>query len=73
MNQGSAPCYKCPDRQVGCHSECEKYRAYVKANEARRDADKASRQAREYFAEAKQKNYFYSVKHHPRRGGKSDD
>lgn len=23
-----APCYHCPDRSPGCHSECERYRAY---------------------------------------------
>ena len=24
-----APCKDCPDRTVTCHSECDKYRAYV--------------------------------------------
>lgn len=22
---GDNPCYKCPDRQVGCHGTCQKY------------------------------------------------
>lgn len=25
-----APCKDCPDRQVGCHSTCEKYLAFRK-------------------------------------------
>lgn len=24
----TAPCHNCPDRAPGCHSVCEKYRAY---------------------------------------------
>ena len=24
----TAPCHHCPDRAPGCHSVCEKYRAY---------------------------------------------
>lgn len=27
-----APCYHCEDRQVGCHSHCEKYIAFQEAN-----------------------------------------
>jgi hypothetical protein len=23
-----SPCYKCSDRSVGCHAECEKYKKY---------------------------------------------
>ena len=23
-----SPCMDCPDRHVGCHGECEKYKAY---------------------------------------------
>ena len=23
-----APCYQCPNREVGCHGKCEKYLAY---------------------------------------------
>ena len=23
-----APCYRCPDRQIGCHTGCERYGSY---------------------------------------------
>lgn len=26
----NAPCKDCPDRYVGCHSQCEKYQAFRK-------------------------------------------
>lgn len=29
-----APCYKCEDRVLGCHSTCEKYKLYKKENDA---------------------------------------
>lgn len=28
------PCKDCTDRQIGCHSTCSKYKAYVDLNEA---------------------------------------
>lgn len=31
-----APCKDCTDRQLGCHSVCEKYKEYAKQNEERR-------------------------------------
>lgn len=30
-----SPCYNCPDRHQGCHSECEKYKEYRAKNEER--------------------------------------
>lgn len=30
----NAPCKDCPDRYVGCHSQCEKYQAFHKEREA---------------------------------------
>lgn len=42
----NVPCYNCPDRCVGCHSTCEKYKAFRavcdKANEARRKENSAN-------------------------------
>ncbi len=35
-----APCYQCPDRHVGCHSKCERYKAY--AAEVSADREKAA-------------------------------
>lgn len=23
-----APCYKCPDREIGCHSKCDRYKEF---------------------------------------------
>lgn len=31
-----APCYKCPDRVMHCHSTCEKYIEYSKFKETER-------------------------------------
>lgn len=30
-----SPCYKCQERHVNCHSECEKYKEYHAKNEER--------------------------------------
>ena len=27
----TSPCYKCPERHIGCHGECERYKAYSDA------------------------------------------
>ena len=27
-----SPCFECPDRVVGCHSLCDKYKEYQQAN-----------------------------------------
>lgn len=34
----SNPCYSCLDREVGCHSRCEKYQTVHAENEARKAA-----------------------------------
>jgi hypothetical protein len=34
----ASPCYQCPDREVGCHSVCEKYKTYEKENMEYRQA-----------------------------------
>lgn len=34
-----SPCYKCPNRHKGCHSECEAYREYVEARDKERMAN----------------------------------
>ena len=33
-----APCKDCKDRKVGCHSTCEKYKAYQESNSKIRKA-----------------------------------
>jgi len=35
----TAPCYQCPDHNLGCHADCDRYKAY----RADRDAQNAQR------------------------------
>jgi len=42
------PCYKCPDREFGCHGRCEQYKAY----RAEMDALKAKRKAESEVVDA---------------------
>jgi len=35
--EGKASCRECVDRTVGCHSSCERYRAYKAQNDAERE------------------------------------
>lgn len=28
--KNNACCYECPDREIGCHSKCEKYKKFRK-------------------------------------------
>lgn len=30
-NSVHSPCKDCPDRHIGCHAECDKYKAFEKA------------------------------------------
>lgn len=32
----NAPCKDCPNRQIGCHSKCEKYQEYARFCEEQR-------------------------------------
>ena len=42
------PCYNCPDREMGCHGRCERYKAY----RAEVDAIKAKRKAESDIVDA---------------------
>lgn len=33
----NVPCYQCDEREVGCHSECGKYKEYIAENEQRKE------------------------------------
>lgn len=37
----TAPCKDCPDRHYKCHSECEKYKAFIAENEKRKSCMRA--------------------------------
>lgn len=28
------PCYRCPDREVGCHAICDEYQDFLEQNES---------------------------------------
>lgn len=44
------PCYKCTDRQVGCHSKCEKYQQWKKESNKKRDAKFIDREYESYIS-----------------------
>ncbi len=48
-----SPCYKCEDREVGCHSHCEKWDLY--SEEYRKDA--------QLRKEHKEKNSYEPIKY----------
>ena len=37
MGIKSAPCKDCPDRELGCHGKCKKYKEYQEANKKFRE------------------------------------
>lgn len=39
----NAPCKDCPDRQVGCHSTCEKYITFAKEKREQNESIKKAR------------------------------
>jgi hypothetical protein len=45
------PCYKCTDRQVGCHSKCEKYKKWKKESNKKRDAKFIDREYESYISD----------------------
>ena len=53
----SAPCKDCPDRKVGCHSSCQKYKDFKKVliadNRKRLDAYAHERLVENYTIESK--------------------
>lgn len=54
-----APCRYCEEREVGCHSKCEKYQEYYRDNEKFK-AEKLKRKEEEYITR-------YYVKDNKRR------
>ena len=52
VNRKNAPCYKCPDRDPGCHGNCERYKQWlIEDREAGELVKAAERQ--------EQKTFFY--------------
>ena len=57
MQKSKNPCFQCEDRNVWCHSNCERYQEYRRAwdeAKAKRDEErKAVQETIERFAKAK--------------------
>lgn len=53
-NEIECPCYRCPDRQVGCHGNCNRYKNWRKV--VRRTAKKRQEIER-------QERFAYSERH----------
>lgn len=48
MGSAISCCYKCPNRFVGCHSQCTTYQAQVVQNEIRKEEERKLKEA--YYA-----------------------
>lgn len=46
-----SPCYKCKDREIGCHGKCEKYIRFAEYARAESDLRKSSIDAIAYGVE----------------------
>ena len=51
------PCKDCPDRQIGCHSTCEKYIEFKKENDKLRKERFIQNQITQYAIEANDRRY----------------
>lgn len=45
-------CFKCGDREVGCHARCEKYAAYCVENDAKKKAEHFQKEVDHFHYEA---------------------
>lgn len=52
-----APCKDCPDRQVGCHSTCEKYIEFKKEADEQRLKRIEQGNINQYMREASERRY----------------
>ena len=52
-----APCKDCPNRQVGCHSTCEKYIEYKKESDRIREEKHAQNELKQFDRERSQQRY----------------
>lgn len=46
-----APCYKCEDRSVRCHSTCEKYKAFAQEREKIREQKAKEREMDSFYGD----------------------
>lgn len=52
----SVPCRNCPDREVGCHGKCEKYKAFKE-----RMSEDRKKRVEAYAPEQQHENYCRKV------------
>ena len=45
------PCYNCPDRHIGCHAQCERYKAYTAEYQKQKRQQEGDREFRDYTRE----------------------
>lgn len=48
FSAGAAPCKDCSDRHVGCHGDCEKYKAYRSDLESKHEHEKQENSYHDY-------------------------
>lgn len=60
MKEPNNPCFNCPDRHAGCHSECEKYQAWsaehIERVRQERTAKERENMLRGYYVETARRN-----------------
>lgn len=61
-----APCKDCPDRQVGCHSTCEKYIEFKKEADEQRQERIARSEINQFVRESNERRY-KRFRNHKRR------
>lgn len=52
----NAPCHKCEDREVGCHSKCERYQQYAEHQREMYKMREVERKARNINIDAVRRN-----------------
>ena len=57
------PCYKCPDRHIKCHAECEKYKEYTKHQQEIKDNEFKNKLYYRYLKDRKDKTIKYNRVH----------
>ena len=72
----NCPCHECPDREVGCHSRCERYAAWRVKLEKIRKAEREYSMGNDRMSEDTKRRIWrkqrYSMQNNKRRRPNSD-
>lgn len=68
-NISNCPCKDCPDRAPGCHGKCERFLAWQKWNEERRDRERNERRSKDVMSDAKKRAIWKKMRR-DRAGGR---